>query len=232
MMAKRPVYVPQKNGGLGVVVKEVEFQWFPGMSKSQKQKSISSLHEAAEQDGISPLLEISSKSELELGLKLSAFNLSITTKKHGRTFSVESAFQGSKVFQRGGPYSDLLEKTSREAKKDIRLKESGNLTKFVFFGKEFPLKPRTLFYDWLYINALNQNDSLGDEVLKYSGFTDIEFNPKKSINCQAYSAALFVSLSYASLLKDALESPDVFLDILSDVYQQRDKYYQIQTSLI
>lgn len=232
MMAKRPVYVPKKDSSLAVFEKEIEFQWFPGMSKSQKQKSILSLHEAAKCKDISPILEISSKSELELGVSLSAFNLNITTKKNKKTFSVESAFQGSKAFQRGGPYNDLLDKTSKEAKKDIRLKESGNLVRFVFFGKEFSLKPRTLFYDWLYINALNQNESLADEMLKYSGFTDIEFNPKKSINCQAYSAALFVSLSYASLLKDALESPDIFADVLSEVYKKREDNYQIQTSLI
>ena len=231
-MANRPVYTPQKNGKLGVTEVGIDFQWFPGMSKTQKQKSITSLHAAAEERNIFPILEISSKSEQELGVSLSAFNLLITTKKQKRTFSVESAFQSSKVFQRGGPFIDLLDKTSREAKKDIRLKESGNLLKFVFFSTEFSLKPRTLFYDWLYINALNQNEELAEQVLKYSGFTDIEFNPKKSINCQAYSAALFVSLSYASLLSDALESPMVFEEILSEVYSRREKNYQIQGALL
>ena len=81
-MAKRPVYMPQKNGRLAVTEKDIEFRWFPGMSKSQKQKSISSLHEAAERVGISPVLEISSKSEIELGVNLSAFNLYITTKRY------------------------------------------------------------------------------------------------------------------------------------------------------
>lgn len=231
-MAKRPVFIPGKNGKLAVTEMEIDFQWFPGMSKSQKQKSITSLHEAAARRNISPVLEISSKSESELGVNLSAFNLLITTKRQNKTFSVESAFQGSKVFQRGGPYTDLLEKTSREAKKDIRLRESGNLVNFIFYKQEFPIKPRTFFYDWLYINALNQNESMADQVLKYSGFTDIEFNPKKSINCQAFSAALYVSLSYSSLLRDALESSEVFRDILADVYHKRERYYQIQSSLI
>lgn len=231
-MAKRPIYIPQKNGNLAVAEKVIEFQWYPGMSKSQKQKSIASFHEAAERNNIFPILEISSKSVIELGVSLSAFNLLITTKRHKKTFSVESAFQGSKVFQRGGPYLDLLEKTSREAKKDIRLRESGNLVKFIFFKQEFSLKPRTLFYDWLYINALNQKEPMAKQVLKYSAFTDIEFNPRKSINCQAYSAALYVSLSYSSLLEDALESPEVFQKILSNVYQRREKNFQIQASLI
>ncbi len=231
-MAKRPVYVPNKDGKLAVSEIEVEFRWFPGMAKSQKQKSIASLHEASEKRNISPLLEISSKSDQELGVKLSAFNLFITTKKQKRTFSVESAFQGSKVFEKGGPYVDLFEKTSREAKKDIRLKESGNLLKFIFFNREFPLKPRTLFYDWLYINALHQNEELAEQVLQYAGFTDIEFNPKKSINCQAFSAALYVSLSYASLLKDALESPEVFEEIVGEVYRKRERNFQVQSNLL
>lgn len=231
-MANRPVYVPKKNGSIGVSEIDVEFHWFPGMSKSQKQKSIASLHSTASERNISPVLEISSKSEQELGVSLSAFNLLITTRKHKRTFSVESAFQGSKVFQRGGPYIDLLEKPSREAKKDIRLRESGNLLRFAFFNTEFALKPRTLFYDWLYINALNQNEVVADQVLKYAGFTDIEFNPKKSINCQAYSAALYVSLSFSSLLSDALESPSVFEEILSDVYAKRERNFEVQGALI
>jgi hypothetical protein len=221
-MANRPVYVANKKGVVGVSEIDVEFYWFPGMAKSQKQKSIASLHEASKKRNISPVLEVSSKSEQQLGVRLSAFNLILKTKEYKKTFSVESAFQSSKVFKKGGPYLDLLDKTSREAKKDMRLKDSGSLLKFVFFSNEFSLVPRTLFYDWLYINALHQNRELAEQALKYSGFTDIEFNPKKSINCQAFSAALYVSLSYASLLTDALESPKDFEKILAEVYRKRE----------
>ena len=231
-MAKRPIFIPAKDGRLGVDEKEIEFNWFPGMSKTQKQKSVRSLHAVAEAIGFSPILEISSKSEVEFGVDLSAFNLQITTKKRNKTFSVETAFQSSKVFQRGGPYVDLFEKTSREAKKDIRLKESGRLIGFHFFGQDFSVKPRTLFYDWLYLNALKQNGDLANSIMKFAGFTDIEFNPKKSINCQAYSAALFVSLSYSSMLNDALESSDAFMDILKDVYLERERNIQVQHRLI
>ena len=45
---------------------------------------------------------------------------------------------------------------------------------------------------------------LADEITNYNGFTDIEFNPKKSINCQAYSAALYSSLQHSGLLKKSL----------------------------
>lgn len=52
--------------------------------------------------------------------------------RESKSFSVETAFQGSKVFEKGGPYVDLLNGTSRDAKKDMRLKESGNLIEFLF----------------------------------------------------------------------------------------------------
>ncbi|MCP4745615.1 MAG: hypothetical protein GY874_05655 [Desulfobacteraceae bacterium] len=220
-MAKRPVFIPRKDGNLGVLEQNIEFKWFPGMAKSQKQKSIKSLHMAAEHTGIKPFLEISSKSENDLGVSLSAFNLMITSKSE-KIFSVESAFQSSKVFQNGGPYVDLLDKTSREAKKDIRLKNSGKLLRFCFYNRIFPLKPRTFFYDWLYIKTLKLNKQLADKMLHYSGFTDIEFNPAKSINCQAFSAALYVSLFFSSLIDDALNSKDSFLTITEDVYKLRD----------
>ncbi len=232
-MAKRPVYIPKlKSESSGVIVKDVEFKWFPGMSKSQKQKSIASLHDAANKLNIFPILEISSKSEVELGVRLSAFNLMVTTKKKNKSFSVETAFQSSKVFDKGGPYTDLLEGTSQQAKKDIRLKESGNLAKFQFFSKVFPLKPRTYFYDWLYLNAIHQNEALSDEVVSYHGFTDIEFNPKKSINCQAYSAALYVSLRNLGIINEALESPETFLEVLQDEYKKREGSFFIQSTLL
>jgi hypothetical protein len=108
--------------------------------------------------------------------------------KNKKEFSVETAFQSSKVFENGGPYIDLLEGTSKAAKKDIRLKTSGKLTQFKFFNRNWELEPKTLFYDWLYINALSLNEGLKNEIINYTAFSDIEFNPEKSINCQAKSA--------------------------------------------
>lgn len=230
-MAKRIIYIP-KVTKLGVLEKEVEFDWFPGFAVSQKQKSINSLHEAGKRDGISPILEISSKSSEETGVKASAFNLSFDTKKTSKRVSVESAFQGSKKFQFSGPFPDLYNMTAREAKKEIRVRQNGSLTKFIFFGKEFPLQPLTFFYDWIYIKSLCLDEDLSSEIENYNGFTDIEFNPKKSLNCQAYSAALYVSLVKNGLLRDALESEGCFLEILSENYRQREKGKVWQASLI
>ncbi len=232
-MAKRPVYIPNKTCDFPrVIIREIEFKWFPGMSKSQKQKSIESLHSSSHDLGIKYILEISSKSENDLGIKLSAFNLTITTKKQRRSFSVETAFQSSKVFENGGPYCDLLDVTSQQAKKDIRLKESGNLVKFLFFGKEFSSRPKTLFYDWLYINALHQNKELSEKIMDFEAFTDIEFNPQKSLNCQAYSAALYVSLKRTESIDEAIESPESFLKILANEYSKRDGTMPIQGILL
>lgn len=215
-MAKRPIYIPTIEGDTLVSTQHVEFQWLPGMTVSQKQKSIDSLHTSAMcLPEITQILEISSKSREPIGVALSAFNLMINTVKSNRTFSVESAFQSSKIFERGGPFLDILEKTSIEAKKDSRIQESGRLIGFKFFGVDWELEPQTAFYDWLYINALKKQPAYADQIQKYSAFTDIEFNPARSINCQAYSAALFVSLQHRNLLDYATSSKSAFLEIVT-----------------
>lgn len=216
-MAARPLFIPAPNGPALVRTEYVDFHWFSGMAASQKQKSIDSLHAASQElPGITNVLEVSSKSRTDLGVALSAFNLTFTTLKQGRTFSVECAFQGSKVFEFGGPYVDLFSKTSREAKKDERLQSSGRLTGFRFFGTDWELEPQTAFYDWLYINALKKLPDVTEALLGYSAFTDIEFNPNRSINCQAYSVALYVSLTRRGLLDSATASKEAFLQVVGD----------------
>jgi len=215
-MAERPVYIPKTEGPVLVKTEMIKFRWFPGMAISQKQKSIQALHEAAIARHLcrNPL-EVSSKSPVEAGVALSAFNLGSRTQKNLRSFTVETAFQSSKVFELGGPYRDLLYATSREAKKDARLRDSGRLMRFDFFGKSWGLEPKTAFYDWLYVNTLAKNDDLVKELGVYDAFTDIEFNPEKSINCQAYSLALFKALRSRDVLSEALSSPERFLDIVT-----------------
>ncbi|EMP9123651.1 TPA: hypothetical protein MEL26_005189 [Klebsiella quasipneumoniae subsp. quasipneumoniae] len=217
-MAQRPVYIPTGEKTHFVKTEFVDFTWFPGMSVSQKQKSIDSLHEAAiNLPNVDKILEISSKSRDTLGVALSAFNLSFTTLKQQRTLTIECAFQGSKVFQRGGPYTDMFEMTPREAKKDKRLLTSGRLIGFKFFGKEWELEPQTAFYDWLYISALRKQQELAEQIVEYDAFTDIEFNPERSINCQAYSAALYVSLFKLGILDNAISSKERFLETVKSV---------------
>ncbi len=191
-MSVRPVFIPQTEGQNYVKKIDIDFTWFPGFSNEQKRKSIKSLHEGIRRKtNTSKILEISTKSEERIGVKASAFNLRL------RLFdidaSLESIYQGSKVFEEGGPYIDLYKKTSVESKKDSRLRSSGNLIGFEFLGEFWGVNDS--FYDWLYLNALHQNNEIRKEILNYQAFTDIEFNPKKSYNCQAFSAALFSSIT-------------------------------------
>lgn len=222
-MAKRPTYIPSKDENKLVQVEMIDFIYHSGFAISQKQKSIKSLHQSInERFGFDNILEISSKSENELGVSLSAFNLMITTKTKGRTFSIESAFQSSKVFEGGIQYLDLLDKPSREAKKDPRLKSSGNIISFNFYNQIWQTTPLTAFYDWLYVNALKNKPEYHDKLLEYQAFTDIEFNPKKSVNCQAQSVALFCALYRRNML-DKIKSKESFLTLYQD-YQIDNSY--------
>ena len=215
-MANRPIFTPDFNGFPYVGTVDIEFKWHPGFAKSQMQKSILSLHEAAEKQGIAPILEISRKSESRLGVSLSAFNLPLEA-ENGRKMSVECAYQGSKVFENGGPYHDLYSVSSRTAKTDERLQTSGELIGFNFCGEDFPTEPKTAFYDWLYITALyQQKKDLMQKLESYQGFSDIVFNPSKSLNCQARAAALYVSFSKNGLMdKQIISDMDYYIDILN-----------------
>ena len=212
-MATRPVFIVLRTAMSFVREKPVEFRWHAGLAVSQKQKSIAELHAAAKTAlGIEKIFEISSKSPDALGVALSAFNLKLSL--GDRCVPVEVAFQSSKVFLNGGPYLDLLDATPRDAKADPRLKQSGRLLTFRFQGADWPLQPTTLFYDWLYLKALAENPQLAEPFGEYQAFTDIEFNPEKSINCQARSAALYVGLRREGLLDEALSSPDSYLELM------------------
>ena len=221
-MAERPVFLAiegsdnLKKDASSPLVREmpVSFKWVAGLSAAQKRKNVASLHEAAMAQGILKVLEVSTKSGEQLGFELSAFNLMIAG-EDGRQITLECAFQGSKVFTEDGPFPDLYQATSREAKQDERLRTSGDIQGFSFYGLEFPSEPKTAFYDWLYAKTLaHQVDDLM-QLGEYGAFSDIEFNPEKSINCQARSCAVAVSLFRLGMLKKAVESSSAWLETLA-----------------
>lgn len=213
-MAKRPVFVANNNMTSFCDTVNVEFDWYSGFSVSQKQKSINSLHSnfINEYKG-KKVLEISSKSMDSLGVQLSAFNLKMKG-EDGKIYTVESLFQSSKAFKDGTDNKDLLEKNSLEAKQEAKLRNNKELECFNYFGYKWKLEPKTMFYDWLYINAVCQNENLLNELIKYDAFTDIEFNPNKSFNCQAKSAALLVSLYNNDMLDKTLKSVENYKSIV------------------
>lgn len=112
-MAERPVFLPSADGPL-VTVRLIAFHWHSGFAPVQKRKNVSALHDSARSTGLTPLLEVSTKSDEPLGQRLSAFNLKVHT-SDGKDIPLECAFQGSKVFEGGGPYTDLFDVDARAA---------------------------------------------------------------------------------------------------------------------
>lgn len=218
-MAIRPVFEPvfRTSGALEersfVREHKVEFTWYPGFSVSQARKSVASLHTAAKQLGLHPLLEISTKSPDRIGFDLSALNLKLLTEQG--TMSVEAAYQGSKVFENGGPFTDLYQRSGRACKRDARLRVSGRIIAFKFGDRSYPSEPDTAFYDWLYAKALTQNQELAGRLRHYAGFTDIAFNPKVSRNCQARAAAIYVAMRARGLSDNTIGDWDRFLALVS-----------------
>ena len=208
-MAERFVYETLGRSPY-VYAANIDFEWFSGFSVAQKRRSIRSLHEAyLRRHPGKRVLEISSKGEVELGNRLSAFSLTLPV--DGRDVLVECAYQGGKVFAEGGPFVDLLDATPRDAKRDARLKESGRLTGFSLLGEDWRTEPKDAFYRWLYIQALMANPDLAKELVAYDAFTDIEFNPRRRIGCQAVAAATYVSLVRAGKLDEAMLDRESFL---------------------
>ena len=197
-MASRIVFLP-KYEDPWYEEKVVTFEWVPGMAKSQARKSISNLHEAAQvQLELRNPLEISTKSNSDLGVSLSAFNLKLDVDTE--FVSIESAYQSSKVFKNGGPYRDIVNLNSYDAKKDERLKESGELIGFKFEGNEWNVTNSPNFYDYLCIRALIDFEDK-KLIQEFDCFTDIAFSQTSlkyknnlSFNCQARSVAIYLGL--------------------------------------
>ena len=181
-MAKRPAWTIE-NGK--IIRKDFEFAWNGGFAISQKRKNINALHQAIEDATGQTALEISYKGEVELGNQLSAFNMKTTG------VFIENVFQASKRYENGGPYLDLLDVAPKDAKRDERHKISGKLVAFVRNGEDWPLEPKTVFYDYIYVLAVIENFGCELDINEYNWFTDIEFNPGKSINCQARAVAIY-----------------------------------------
>lgn len=181
-MATRPAWTIKD----GIVVREdFEFAWNGGFAVTQKQKNIHALHQAINAAKGEAALEISSKSTVPIGQGLSAFSLKLSG------VFLENVFQAAKEYEAGGPYTDLLEVQPKEAKRDPRHGSSGDLVAFVREGEIWPLEPKTAFYDHIYIKAVIEKYGYDLDLHSYRWFTDIEFNPKRSINCQARSAVIY-----------------------------------------
>lgn len=201
-MASRPAWSVRD----GQVTKQMfEFSWNGGFAYVQTQKNVKALHDTITACHGEQALEVSSKSDSELGRKLGAFSLRLGE------FSLENVFQAAKKYEFGGPYEELLLLTPKEAKTDERHHTSGKLQCFVHEKFEWPLEPKTAFYDYIYVKAVIENFGYELNLKEYQWFTDIVFNPNKSINCQARSIALYKLLQSEKQF-EVLDNREMWLD--------------------
>lgn len=218
-MATRPIFIPRATRGPLVEELPIEIKWHGGFSVSQKQKNITELHSKAQKMGIHPILEISTKSFDEVGRRLSAFNLKIEI--DGAMKSLESVYQSSKVFSVSGQHGFLMDVDPFAAKKEIRNLGVGKIVSFRLLGRDFPTEPTNAFYDWLYIRAIAPHEEWIRSNLNYAAYSDIEFNPHKSINCQGRAVAEFHALSMRGNAMECARDFDTFRSLLA--FAQRDE---------
>ena len=196
--------------------KEIEFMGLKGNNINIKKGNVSKLHKMI---NLQPkythckVLEVSSKSDVELGKKCSAFNLMMDG------YSFEAIFQSSKVFEGNVQFKEVLDMKPSAAKVYIRNNKRGrNIIGFNYNGEEFPNIPYTYFYDYMYCKCVDENLSEEEkkELLKYSIFTDIEFG-SGALNCQAKSLCIY-SYLYKNNKLDLLNDKEKFKE---EVYKER-----------
>ena len=183
----------------------VTFTYIKGMAISQKCKNVLSFHSSIQEQFPScKILEISTKSSNPIGVALSAFNLALD----GRP--VECIYHASKVFEDGTCFEFLKDYSPRDAKRYMRENGTGVLKCYEFNGKKISLETKTMFYDYIYIKALMQHPELSAALVDYDIFTDIEFNEKKGLNCQARSCSIYSYMLRTGTVDKYMDSMESF----------------------
>lgn len=220
----RPIYKPRLSKPY-YSVEEVPFEYTSGAAPSVKTRNSLALRDAWLKDHPEEkILEVSTKSDTDLGRQLSPFNLTWEVGFLKKAFPVESIYHASKVFKSGGPYVDLFGSAPLDAKRDPRLNNSGELVHFRLNETQYPASPDILYYNWLYIQGLMDHPSLASSLMNYDGFTDIEFNPAKGKQNQAKACAIYTSLARlgkASRLRSFEEFKNLFTEEELGIAPQR-----------
>ena len=88
--------------------------------------------------------------------------------------------------------------------------------RLMFFPNE---ARRQLIYDWLYIRPSTRIVITLFDLKNSAGFTDIEFDPENSVNCQARSCAIFVAMmTKAYWVRAAFKSPGSFIEAVIPIH--------------
>ena len=187
-MAIRPIYISTNIPDAPFMKTDVSFEWTYGMSYKQKCKRRDAMHQAIlnmKLYSLDKVLEISTKSNKELGVNLSALNLTIPL-KNGKVKTVEEIYQESKV-----------------------LDNDNHIKEFRFHNTLFEKDPYSMYYDYVYMLGLYMHSEYHEKLNKYDIFTDIEFNPKKQLNTQARAAAIWNTL-YRNNMTKIIENQEEF----------------------
>ena len=213
-MAEKMVFISDGQKPYYEII--VNYKFVPGFSPIQRKKNVASLNESLSKEFPTlRTLEISTKSDSELGRALSAFNLKLNGKY------IETIFQSSKVFADGSQYEFLIDKKPLEAKRFIQGLKKQEIVKFRFNGVDYPINPKSMFYDFIYINALKNNPELSSQLKNYDIFTDIEFNYQKSINCQARACAIYSYLLKTGNVDKYINDINLFKTLYDGVHSDK-----------
>lgn|GEM_PF-97942 len=216
-MANRPVFMPLERFPYYQQI-SVDFQYTTGFEAEKRQKNIEAIHDRF---GLKfpdkKILEISAFSLQPEGEVLSSMKLLRRLPSREERLSVENIYQAGRFFTEDGPFLDLLDMTPEMAREDERLEKSGSLLGYTFDGDVVPHDPPQFFFNWLYLNALlePENEEIAGRLMDYDAFSDIEFNPSRSINGQGRAAAMYVSLRRMGLLEKVRDIRSCY-DLLTD----------------
>ena len=200
-MARRMVFFV-KDGK--VERKKIKFKGIPGKSEDVLNNNVKRLHSKLTQRA----LEVSRYSQDPLGIKMDRRALYIQPNYAGGIY-LESFYQGSKIFENGGPHRHWVFLSPIDVLDDKRLENSGQIVRYwSLFEHEYWYESEH-YFDYHYIKACVRSLSKYDleELLKYEVFTDIEYNPNKEDITPAIAAAL-LKLLYIKIGYDGLQRLD------------------------
>ena len=241
-MAERGVFFVKESYPFFEEV-NVCFPWFGGQSLKQRQRCVLSLR--LNLLGGYPdvqFCEISSGSPDDIGRSLSAMALSKRL-SDGRITTVESAFQSSRIYKDKasgeviGPFPDMIMLPGRDCKRQVKELSRGlHSYEYSFEGMWFPapIFHISLFYDYLYLNALTEPENAQTaRGLQESGFDVFSDLASKALNTQARSCAIYTALYRLGLL-DRVRDYDDYLELMRvdtgnrNDYSAKGAYSQVQ----
>lgn len=203
-MALRSIYISTGKLEKPFVKQFIDFKWVFGVSDIQKCKRVKSFSEAISNVyDISRWLEISNSSDKEIGVSLS----NLTLRSKFSTF-------------------DTIENVCQEARRfSFDFDDYFEFNNYIFEGSS-----SDMFYDYVYMYAIIQNDYLANELCQFDIFSNIEFGTDKLFGTPARAAAIFKSLCDNNHL-DIIMEPEKFKDYyksLDGINEQSDtkRYYK------